>query len=636
MLDYMRQRAQSALIKVILGVIVVVFVLWGVGTFGDDQKTYAARINGAEVSLRDVQRTAARLEAFYRRLYGENFSPELLQTLDLKSRALYQLIDIELLCQEADRLGITVSNREVRDSIAGIEALSLDGLFQKDVYQRYVNAQGLTPSQFENEMRQGLLFEKFQRLLADSVRENEPFARKVFEWSNAKVNLAFIQIKAAPLASEISLDDVAVAEYYEAHQENFRKPEQLEIEYLQYRSQHFLDDIEILDDEVLQEYETFKEERYTLPEEIRARHILFRIPPEASEDTRTEIQVRGSLVLERLRQGEDFLVLAAEFSDDDSNKDNGGDLGFFGRGRMDETFEQAAFGIDEGETSDLVETRFGFHIIRVEEKHPLREQSLDEARESIVTMLRTQRSREAARNAAFDDSQNALAGKPLSEISEARGIDLATPPLFAANEPVVGLTGFSEIVEEAFQTPSGDIGPIAQGQEGFVLYRVTEIVESHVPPLDKILADVEEATRNQKATERARETAEALREQVTDLNSLQIVAEEEGIEVEETGGVTRRGAYVPKIGNVTELKDKIFALSPEAPVLAETTVAGGDAFVIVLKEHLPADRDEFEEKRDEIVERAVQAQQQAVMKKLLISLKKRAEIELNSSVLAGT
>ena len=635
MLDFIRSRAQSTLTKVILAVIVLVFMFFGVGTFRGDRKSYAARVNGAEISPKDVSRSARQLEGLYRELYGENFSPELLDTLDLESRALFRLIDIELLCQEAARLGLMVSGHEVRQSIASIEGLSLDGLFQKDVYLRFVRSQGMTPAQFEEERRRALLVEKLERLLSGAVRQNEPFVRKMFEWTSAKVNLAFVRISASDLAGDVELDDEALAAWYENYQEMFRKPERLEIEFLRYRSDDFRDDVEVTDEEIREEYETFKEERYTLPEELRARHIIFRLPPDAAPEERGKVEAEAGAVLAKIREGGNFAELAAEHSDDSSNKSEGGDLGFFGRGQMDEAFEEAAFSLAKGETSDLVETRFGLHIIRTEERRERREQSFEDTRESIVERLQSERSREVARNAAFDDLQLAIAGTALSEIGKTRGIEKVAPSPFATDERIVGLADLPDIVEEAFKTPEGEVGPIAQGPEDFVLYRLVGRIESAIPPLDEVRFEVREAARSERATELAVELARELLERVEDLESLATVAAESNLEVEETGGVTRRGTYVPRIGNIPELKGKAFTLTEAQPVLSEVQLAGGDAFLVVLKEHMPADPTEFEEQKAEILEREVQAQRQAVVEKLLGDLKKRSEIDLNPQILAG-
>ncbi len=149
MLNYMRRHAQGTTIKILFWIIIAVFILWGVGTFTGSDSLYAAAVNGESISPKEVRRAAQQLEQFYRQLYGESFTPELVKALDFKNRALDQIINATLLKQEAQRLGFSVTDEEVRAAIEGMQGLNVDGRFQRDVYFRYLRAQGVTPTEFE-------------------------------------------------------------------------------------------------------------------------------------------------------------------------------------------------------------------------------------------------------------------------------------------------------------------------------------------------------------------------------------------------------------------------------------------------------------------------------------------------------
>jgi len=635
MLNYMRRHAQGTTIKILFWIIIAVFVLWGVGTFTGSDSLYAASVNGEAIPPKEVRRSAQQLERFYRQLYGENLTPELMKALDFKNRALEQMINTALLKQEAQRLGFSVTDEEVRAAIEGIQGLNVDGRFQREAYFRYLRLQGVTPTDFESEQRDRLLMQKVQELVTSSIRADDVGAREVYAFENEKVNLAFVRVKGSDLVKEITPSDADVSKYYEEHREAFREPDRVAIDTVSYDAKDFEKDATVSDADIELEYNTYKTERYGEPEEVHARHILFSVPPDADEAKRAEIRARAAVVLERLKKGEDFAAVAKEVSEDEANKDKGGDLGFIRRGNTEEPFENAAFGLQAGELSGVVETRHGLHIIKVDERQAAREKPLAEVRDEIVKSLRADRARVAARDAAFADSEKAGGGTSLAELAKARGLQVASPPPFAQNEEISGLSRASELVKSAFTTAPGQVGPVVQVGDSLILFRVREKIPTHVPELKEIHEKVAGAIRAEQATAKARDRAEALRKVISEKKALDDVAAAEKLTVEETGPFTRLGDYVPRIGSAPELKKEAFALTKENPVSGQAYVVGEDAYVVVLKEHEPADMDEFERKKAELVKRHVEGQRQAAMEALLNQLKRRAKIQINSAAMAS-
>jgi peptidyl-prolyl cis-trans isomerase D len=635
MLNYMRRHAQGTTIKILFWIIIAVFILWGVGSFTGSDALYAAAVNGESISPKEVRHAATQLEQFYRQLYGDRLTPEVIKSLDLKNRALDQLINGTLLKQEARRLGFSVTDEEVRAAIQGMQGLNVDGRFQREVYFRYLRAQGVTPTEFEAEERDRLLAQKLQELIATSLRSDEAGARELFRFQNEKVNLSFVRVKGSDLAKEITPSDADVTKYYEEHQEAFREPERVGIDYVSYSAKDFGKGAQVSDADIEQEYNAFKTERYTEPEEVHARHILLTVAPDADDKQRDAARARATAVLERLKKGEDFAAVAKEVSEDKANKDNGGDLGFIRRGRAEEAFESAAFALQPGELSGVVETRFGFHVIRVDERRAVREKPLSEVRDEIAETLRSDRARNAARDAVFADAEKTGSGTPLAELAKARGLEGENPPLFAEHEEIRGLGFQRELSKAAFATPVGQVGPVTEVGEALVLFRVREKLQSRVPPLAEIHDKVETAVRDEQATAKARERAEAIRKQLAENKTLEDVAAAEKLTVEETGLFSRAGDYVPRIGSSPELKKEVFQLSAASPVAPGVSVVGGDAYVVVFKDRQPADMAEFEKKKQDLIKRHLDDQRQAAMTALLNQLKRRATIRVNSAALAA-
>jgi peptidyl-prolyl cis-trans isomerase D len=635
MLNYMRRHAQGTTIKILFWIIIAVFVLWGVGSFTGGDTLYAASVNGETITPKEVRRTAQQLERFYRQLYRDNLSPEMAKALDFKNRALDQMINGALMRQEAKRLGFSVSEEEIRDAIQAIPGLNADGRFQREVYFRYLRMQGITPTDFEAEERDRLLAAKVQDLVTSSIRADEHGARELYVFSNERVNLAFVRVKGSELGKSMTPTDAEIGKYYEEHRESFREPERVAIDYVAYDEKDFEKTVQVAEAEIEQEYTTFQADRYTDPEQVHARHILLNVPPEADPAKREEIRKRADDVYERLKKGEDFEAVAKEVSEDTATKPKGGDLGFLPRGRTEEAFETAAFGLQPGELSDVVETRYGLHLIKIDERKPAREKPLTEVRAEIEKKLRAERAHDAARDAAFADSQQAAAGKPLDELAKARSLEVQSPRPFAGTESVGSLTGAEEVVKSAFATLAGQVGPVTQAGARLILFRVKEKIATHVPDLKEVRTRVETAIRDEKGSAAARERAEAVRKLVVEKRSLEEVAAAEKLSVEETGGFTRMGDYIPRLGSVPELKTQAFALTQETPVAPQSYVVSGDGVVVVLKERLPADMSEFDGKKSELVNRMLEDQRQAAVGALLNQLKRRARIQVNSAALAA-
>lgn len=635
MLDYMRRHAKSTTIKILFWIIIAVFVLWGVGSFTEGDALYAASVNGESIAPLDVRRTAQQLERFYQQIYGQNLTPEMAKALDFKGRALDQMINSALLRQEAERLGLSVSDEEVRTSIESIEGLNVDGRFQRDAYFRYLRMQGMSPADFEEQQRNRLLVQKMQELVLGSVRQDEVGAREIFIFQNEKVDLAFLRFKATDFVNDLHPSDAELSKYYEAHRETFREPERIAIDYLSYDAAHFERGLTISDADVQQEYEAFKTDRYSEPEEVHVRHILLILPQDADAKKRAEIEAKAKATLERLKKGEDFATVAKEVSEDQATKEKGGDLGFVARGRTEESFENAAFALDPGGLSEVVKTRFGYHILKVEERKEARERSLAEVKDEIVKRLRSERARDVARDSAFADAEKATGGKSLQELAQSRGLKLETPPPFAQSEDVVGIARQPDLVKSAFATPVGQVGPVITAGDALILFRVREKIPSRVPDLKEVHDKVQAGLLAEQGAAKARERAEAVLKLATEKKALDEVAVAEKLTVESTGTFTRTGDYVPHIGSAPELKHAAFALSKERPVGPQVFTVSGDAYVIFLKERIAADPGEFDKKKDELVKRHLDDQHQSAIEALLQQLKQHARIKVNSGALAS-
>ncbi len=633
MLNVIRKNAEAAWVKIIFVAIVVVFVFWGMGSvFRDDAVAVAARVNDQVIEPTAFSRAYSNMLRVYQDLYKDNFRPEMLQALDLKGRVMDQLIRLHLLAQEAKRLGLEVTDAELRDTIAKVPAFQQGGSFNKEAYVRTLRANNFTPTTFEDTQRLELLARKLEELIGAGVHASEAAVRERFHFDNDKVDLRYLKFDAADFMQQVTLTDADLQAYYDKQQDRFREPDRAKVELVVYTPEAFASKVQLGDADVQQYYDTH-ESNFATPEQVQARHILIKVEPDASDDVRAQARKRAADVLQQIKGGGDFATLARQFSED-STASEGGDLGFFERGRMVKPFEDAAFSLAPGTTSDLVESPFGFHIIKVETKTEPHTKPLDEVRNQVVTALTTEKAREQAGAAAEADRRQAAGGAPLTTVAQARGLTVATPPPFARGEAVEPLGSNPDFATAVFTSAKGDVGPVVDSPAGVVVFRIVDLFPAHVPPLTEIRDRVDTALRTERASEMAKAKAQALLP-AAQQNGIDAVAKAEQRTVAETGAFARPGAYVPNIGNAPDLKQAAFRLTPEKPVAPAVYSVAGSSVIAALKELVPARDEDFATQKAQLMKEAEEGDKRFAQEEFVNGLKARATIDINQDFLAS-
>lgn len=619
-LDVMRKSADSFVLKGLFVIIVLVFMFWGVGTLRASRLDVAARVNDEIITKHQFDSAYRRIAAMYQGM-GDQTPPQQF----IQAQALGQLIDLELLTQEAQRLGFQVDEAELREAIANQRDFQRNGRFDKDFYLQLLQQNGYKPAEFEELQRRRMLAGKVQGVVRSGVHVTDEELKEQFRYENERLTLGFIRVPAAAFLEQVAVNEDDVRAYFVAHQEAYREPDRVRIRLVEFRPENFLADVTPSDEAVLTYYDAHLDE-YRRPEEVRARHILFRMEADADEAAKAAVRARAEEVLTKAKGGADFAELATRYSQD-ATAENGGDLGRFGRGVMVPPFETAAFALEPGQISEIVETPFGLHIIKVEEKSPERVESLESVRAAIVETLKTQQGRQVAMHKAEEAHEQLLDGKDLGAIAAAYGVSVQTPRPFSLHEPIEGLGERPELVKEAFATDAGEAGEIMTFPSGYIIFTVEEHVPSAIPELDAIRGRVEQDLRRERAAGLAKERAEVLRAKIKSAADLEMVAAEDRLAVGRSGDVARRSPYVNEIGNAEALKEAAFRLTLDAPVAPTVFEVDGDAIIAVLEERIPADETRFEAERDALRHRAQVSAENSAMQRFLAHLKAQARLE---------
>ncbi len=369
MLETIR-RAQPAIIKGVLGAVVVAFVAtifldWG-WQRSSRPDTQLATVSGESVSLREFQMTYSNLEDFYRRAYQDRFTEDLARTLNLKQQALDALVQRKLLIHEARRQGIRVTDAELIEKVYSYPVFQVNSTFDNTRYLQVLRLSRLTPGDFELNQREELLLAKLENLIKDAIQVTESEIKEAFIRDKEQLDVEYLRLEPARFATQVEVNEADLSTYYQEHLERFRKPEQVRFAYVIVDPASFVAQAEITDERLVQYYEEHKEE-FHQEEQVRARHILFKLPQQAGAEEEARMRTAAEATLSRIRAGEDFAAVATEVSQDPASAQQGGDLGFFKRGDMVKSFEDVAFGLRPGMVSEPIRTDFGYHVIKVEE-----------------------------------------------------------------------------------------------------------------------------------------------------------------------------------------------------------------------------------------------------------------------------
>lgn len=633
MLDYLRSHKSSRPVQIVLGLIAIVFIFFmggGGGLVGG--QTTLAQVGDRPISLNEFQDARQRNEQYYREQYGNRLTPELMQALDLGSSTLNQLIDGAVLEAEAERLGLTVPDEAVRYEIREIEAFRPNGQFSVAAYTDALNRQNLSPARFEANVRQQMLIEQLVDIVRAGVHVGEDEAFEEFRASADKVTLDYIKVSSTDLQDTISIDESGLAAYFEENKEAYRIGDGAKVGYIRYTETDFAAPDKVSEEDIESYYELSKDREFTTKETIGARHILKKFDSD-DEESKAEARRAIDAVIERLKAGEAFAEVAKDESEDGSAA-SGGDLGKFGRGAMVKPFEEAAFELDVDETSDVVETRFGYHVIQVYSRDEGGVKSLAEVRDQIAESLAKDAAKDLAFDAAADDALAIQDGVSVDTIAQERGKTIAETDILREGDTIADITPSAPFVQAALDLDSvGDASEAVRVGDAYYILILRERVASHLPALSDVRDELEKEYRKTKAADAARDKADSILAEIKGGKTIADYADREDVEVGETESFTRPGGFIPGLGNLPAAKEAAFATDADGELLPRTYTLRGDAFVMARKSYEAATREEFDAVRDERLATVRRRKEQAAMEEFVRSLKESMSITYNQELL---
>ena len=604
MLD--RMRRHKGWLKWSLALVVLTFVVFYIPDFlttstGAAPSEVLAEVDGEPITVGTFTRRYNAQLTNYRNAYGGQMNDQLLKQLGIDRQILNQLVDEEAMVAESRKQGITVSDVEIRERILALPGFQENGRFVGEQrYRQILQFQNppLTTTDFEASLRRALQIEKLRTALTGWMSVNDQDVADEFRKRNEKVKLDVVPVTAAAFKSQVNVTDAELAPYFEKAKDKYRIGEKRKIKYALLNVEQVRQAITVSEADLNAFYQQ-NLAQYQTPAQVRASHILFKLE---GKDEKA-VQALAEDVLKKAKApGADFAALAKQYSEDDSNNTNGGDLDYFGRGRMVAEFDAAAFAMKSGEISNVVKTSFGYHIIKVVDSKPDTTRPLAEVRAELEDQLKWQKAQAEAERVAKSIEATTKTPADLEKAAKERGLAVVETGLFLPDEPIGALGPQPEMSQRVFATKEGEVTPALRVAAGWAFATVTGRQDAYVPKLDEVRVKVRDDVTAEKAAELAKTRAAAIAADLKAARDFAGAAKKAGLEVKTTELIAR-GAAIPDLGISEAIDQAAFAL-PVGGVSDAISTPTGTAIVRVAEKvdvtdaEIAAGRDQL---RDELV-----------------------------------
>ncbi|HXT26192.1 MAG TPA: peptidylprolyl isomerase [Candidatus Eisenbacteria bacterium] len=596
---------KQILVKIFIGIFVgligismlLYLVPQGPGTGADaDTSDVVAKVGNQSVSLAEVRQQLSEIQR-------RNQVPKALEGLYAR-QILNQLVFTKEIEYEAGRLGIKVTNEEIADRVKQFLPTAFNGdspvgmdQYTQQVQQRF----SMTVPVFENLVRQGLLEEKFRRLVTDGVSVGPNELQEQFRYQNEKIKLNYTLIKPEDLESKITLDDAAIKAYYEKNKSRYTVAEKRVVEYGLLDLAKLRQSVQISDDDLKIRYQQ-DIQQYQVPNRVHAQHILFMTvgKPDAEVD---EIKKKAEDTLKQVKKGAKFDELAKKYSEDPGSKEKGGDLGWLVQGQTVPEFEKAAFSLPPGAVSDLVKTQYGFHIIKVLEKETAHTKPFDEVKDSIrAPLVLTKAEDESSKIAEQIASTVRKSNKtPLADLAKEFHLEVAQTRPVAVTDPLLELGNSNEVKERIFQLREGEVSSPIRTDRGYVVLSLKQLFPTHQGTLEEVRDKVISALKQEKSVELARTKAEELSKRVRAGEKLDSAAKALGLDSKTSEEFSRAGS-VPNLGSGKQLSA---AFSMKAGDASAAVPLGTNWVVYRVESKAAANMTDFDKQKKELTDQVL-------------------------------
>ncbi len=641
-------RITKALLVVIIGAASVSMVVYlipgltGMGTSAPD--TYAVVYphwynkifsSGNTVSMQKVQQVT-RQQIMQR---GPQYADNPMIVKFFEAQVGQQLVQQQVLLQEADRLGIQVDSKDVQKFLQSgpyAQILFPDGKFiGNDAYANLLAQHEMSVADFEDSIKTGIVIQRLQGMITAGVSVSPQEVRESYRKQNIKIKFDYAVISPDDVLKTINPSDSDLEAFFKKNAARYASavPEQRKITYFAFTANDVPGGVQQPSQQQIQAYYNAHLSDYQQPEQAKSRHVLIQVAPNADAKTDAAAKAKAEDVLKQLKAGGNWNDIAKKYSDDPGSKGTGGELGFSQRGRMVPEFDKAIFSQKIGDIQ-IVKSQFGYHVVQVEDRQAAHTQPINEVLPQIQAQLIREGSAQAQQNYAEQLTSEAIKNG-LEKTAAAHHLEVVTTQPVEQGGVIAALPSSQALLSKAFGSKQGDPAQFAPTGEGYAIFQVTGVVPAHAPAFADWKPHVLDDYRNEQLPALLAAKTSELANRAKNENDLAKAAKEVGATVKSSDLVGLTG-QVPDVGQLGQVAPQLFDLNVgavSAPIQAERN--GVVARITDKQEPTAAEIDKsFDATRDQMLDEKRNEAFNVFVSNVMDDYKKHGRIAMNAKTAA--
>lgn len=630
MLDSIRSGAQSFGVKIAFGIIILVFVFWGVGNFNDrDYTNVVAVVNGEPILAIEFEKAYQNAEEYILR-NNPGMSREQLVNQHLGRQILRDLVQETLLQQEAERAGINITPFEMRHFVNEIKTFQdSNGKFDPEIYKKVLAAQRISPAQYEKNLANQLLHDKLYDIITAAVWVDPDETKNRFNFLREKRLINYIFIPSNKFADSIKISMDAIKKWYETHKDDYIIPEKIDISYISVQPEKLVDKSKINEEAAKVWYDANKN-RFETKEQVKVSHILVPLNENFNEKQLQDAHNLMDKIRNELKNGKDFSALADEYNRP-GTAGKGGELGWISRGETVPEFEEAIFNATPGKVTEVINTPLGLHLILVQEKKAAGIKPFNDVKDEVKSAIAFEEGSDQIHEVLDNLIEDNILQRSMEASAAKYGLKAATTGLLSKSELMDKMGISANDAETLFATPAGSpVDTAITTGDSYIIARIMASEPKKTKELETVQNEIQKQLLAQESLKNAMQEAADLLNKIKNLPVSSPVVQKDNLK---SGIAVERNGTVADFAPDMSLDEDIFAAAPGTWLNephAVTSADGQGAVLVYVDKVLPPETGEFEAVETSLRNAVMKDRQDAIYAIFMQNLLQNAKVEIKN------